>query len=86
MRTVVPMVPATDAPRIHAPIPAPPADRRTLAEEVLVVLSLSVLRSASFAILSLLEAPIAGVVVAAADQSTVFARQLLGFVFAIAPV
>jgi membrane protease YdiL (CAAX protease family) len=56
-----------------------------LAEEVLVVLSLSILRPAAFAILSLLEAPIAGVVVAAADQSNEFTRQLLGFVFALAP-
>jgi membrane protease YdiL (CAAX protease family) len=55
-------------------------------EEVVVVLSLSVLRSAAFAILSLLEAPIAGVVVAAADQSSEFVRQVLGFVFALAPV
>jgi hypothetical protein len=57
-----------------------------LAEEILVVLSLSVLRPAAFAILSLLEAPIAGVVVAAADQSTEFTRQVLGFIFALAPV
>jgi uncharacterized protein len=57
-----------------------------LAEEILVVLSLSVLRPAAFAILSLLEAPVAGVVVAAADQSSEFTRQVLGFVFALAPV
>jgi hypothetical protein len=57
-----------------------------LAEEILVVLSLSVLRPAAFAILSLLEAPIAGVIVAAADQSTEFTRQVLGFMFALAPV
>ena len=56
-----------------------------LVEEILVVLSLSVLRPAAFAILSLLEAPIAGVVVAAADQSNEFTRQLLGFIFALAP-
>ena len=56
-----------------------------LAEEILVVLSLSILRPAAFAILSLLEAPIAGVVVAAADQSNEFTRQLLGFAFALAP-
>ena len=86
MRTVVPMQPATDAPRSETPVPPPPAARRMLAEEVLVVLSLSVLRSAAFAILSLLEAPVAGVVVAAADQSSEFTRQVLGFVFALAPV
>ena len=49
------------------------------------MLSLSVLSSAAYAILSLLEAPISGVVVAAADQSNAFARQVLGFVFGIAP-
>jgi uncharacterized protein len=86
MRTVVSMQPATDARRIDAPVPPPPTDRRTLVEEILVVLSLSVLRPAAFAILSLLEAPIAGVVVAAADQSTEFTRQVLGFLFALAPV
>lgn len=51
-----------------------------------MVLSLSVLRPAAFAILSMLEAPISGVVVAAADQSNEFTRQLLGFLFALAPV
>lgn len=86
MRTVVPMQPATDAPRNDPPVPPPPADRAMLAEEILVVLSLSVLRPAAFAILSLIEAPIAGVVVAAADQSTEFTRQVLGFIFALAPV
>jgi uncharacterized protein len=86
MRTVVPMQPATDAPRTDTPVPPPPADRRMLAEEILVVLSLSVLRPAAFAILSLLEAPISGVVVAAADQSSEFTRQVLGFVFALAPL
>jgi membrane protease YdiL (CAAX protease family) len=80
------MQPATDAPRIDAPVPPSPTDRRTLVEEILVVLSLSVLRPAAFAILSLLEAPIAGIVVAATDQSTEFTRQVLGFVFALAPV
>jgi membrane protease YdiL (CAAX protease family) len=49
------------------------------------VLSLSVLSRAAFAILSLIEAPIAGVVVAAVDQSNAFTRQLLGFVFGLAP-
>jgi membrane protease YdiL (CAAX protease family) len=91
MRTVVPMQPATDAPSSDTPgsdppVPPSPVDRRMLAEEILVVLSLSVLRPAAFAILSLIEAPIAGVVVAAADQSNELARQVLGVVFALAPV
>jgi membrane protease YdiL (CAAX protease family) len=80
------MGPATDALRSDAPVPPPPGTRGMLAEEILVVLSLSVLRPAAFAILSLLEAPISGFVVAAADQSTEFTRQVLGFVFALAPV
>jgi hypothetical protein len=69
-----------------APVPPPPVDRGMLAEEILVVLSLSVLRPVAFAILSLIEAPIAGVVVAAADQSSQLARQVIGLVFAVAPV
>jgi uncharacterized protein len=79
------MQPATDAPPSATPVPPPPADRRTLAEEVLVVLSLSVLARAAYAILSLLEAPIAGVVVFAADTSNAFPKQILGFVFGLAP-
>lgn len=66
-------------------VPAPPADRRTLVEEVLVVLSLSVLSGAAYAILSLVESPISGVVVAAANPSNAFARQVLGFAFGLAP-
>jgi membrane protease YdiL (CAAX protease family) len=79
------MQPTTDALPRATPVPPPPAGPRTLAEEVLVVLSLSVLARAAYAILSLLEAPIAGVIVAAADQSNAFTRQLLGFVFGLAP-
>lgn len=85
MRTVVPMQPGTDTRPRATIVPPPPADRRTLAEEVLVVLALSVLSRAAYAILTLLEAPIAGVVVAAADQSNAFTRQILGFVFGLAP-
>lgn len=85
MRTVTPMQPDTDPGPWPTPIPPAPADRRTLVEEVLIVLSLSVLARAAYAILSLLEAPIAGVVVAAADQSNAFTRQILGFVFGLAP-
>jgi uncharacterized protein len=50
------------------------------------VLMLSLLASAVYAILSLLEAPLAGVVVASADQSQQLARQLVGIVFGLAPV
>ena len=79
------MQPATDAPRVDTPVPPPPVDRRMLVEEILVVLSLSILARVAFAILSLIEAPIAGVFVAAADQSNAFVRQLLGFIFGLAP-
>ncbi len=68
-----------------APTPPAPADRRTLIEEVVVVLMLSLLASAVYAILSLLEAPVAGTIVASANQSTQLARQLAGFVFGLAP-
>ena len=64
----------------------PPLPRRTLAEETLVVLSLSLLASAVFAILSLLEAPLRGVTVASVSQSTQLARQVFGSLFSLAPV
>jgi membrane protease YdiL (CAAX protease family) len=66
--------------------PAAPADRRTLLEELLVVLSLSMLASAAYAILSIATAPVRGVTVASANQSGQLARQLLGVVFGLAPV
>ena len=72
-------------PRERPPVPPAPADRRTLAEEVLIVLALTFLASAVFAILDLLAAPISGVYVAAGDQSNEFAKQLAGFVFGLAP-
>lgn len=64
----------------------PAVDRRTLREEIAVVLMLSLLASAVYAIIDLLSAPIAGVYVAAANQSTEFAKQVAGFVFGLAPV
>ena len=72
---------------IRAPaVPAPTMPRRTLAEETLVVLCLSLLASAVYAIISVLEAPIRGVTVASAPQTTVLARQIAGVVFGLAPV
>jgi len=50
------------------------------------VLALSVLASAVYAIISVLEAPIRGVTVASASQSAVLARQLAGVAFGLAPV
>jgi uncharacterized protein len=61
-------------------------ERRLLVEEVLVVLSLSLLASAVFAIIDLLSAPLRGVTVYAADQSTQVAQQIASFVFGLAPV
>ena len=64
----------------------PPLPRRTLAEETLIVLSLSLLASAVFAILSLLEAPLRGVTVASVSQRPELARQVFSALFALAPV
>lgn len=68
-----------------APTPPAPTDRRTLWEEVIVVLALSLLASAAYAILSLVELPVSGIAVASAEQSPLFARQLVAFVFGLAP-
>ena len=70
---------------MEEPAPTTP-DAKTIRGEILVVLSVSVLASAAGAILSLFEAPIKGTVVAAASQNPLFARQLLEFVFGLAPV
>jgi membrane protease YdiL (CAAX protease family) len=66
----------------------PPVDRRTLLEEVLVVLLLSLLASAVYSVLDLLATPqIAGTYVATVDSSTQLARQLANiFVLGLAPV
>jgi membrane protease YdiL (CAAX protease family) len=61
-------------------------DRRTLREEVLVVLSLSLLASAAYAILDLLSAPLRGVTVASVNQTNELAKQLVGIAFGLAPV
>jgi membrane protease YdiL (CAAX protease family) len=60
-------------------------ERRLLIEEVLVVLSLSLLASAVFAVIDLLSAPLKGAYVASVDQSTQVARQVASFVFGLAP-
>jgi membrane protease YdiL (CAAX protease family) len=75
-------------PHVRAVPKAPPAPLRprTLLEEVLVVLSLSLLRDAVFAVIELVTAPVAGIVVAAANQAPIYAEQLASFVFSLAPV
>jgi membrane protease YdiL (CAAX protease family) len=60
-------------------------DRRLVIEEILVVLSLSLLASAVFAVLDLLSGPLKGGYVASVDQSTQVARQVASFVFGLAP-
>jgi membrane protease YdiL (CAAX protease family) len=61
-------------------------DRRSLREEVLIVLALTVLYSAALAIISLLQAPIRGVAVASASQELVLAKQVTYLVFGLVPV
>jgi membrane protease YdiL (CAAX protease family) len=65
---------------------AQPRDRRTLGEEVLVVLSLSLLHSAVLAVLTLFEAPVSPGVVVAVFPSVDLARQIVSIVFGLAPV
>lgn len=60
-------------------------DRRLVIEEVLVVLSLSLLASAVFAVIDLLSAPVSGVYRASVDQSPMVAQQVASFVFGLAP-
>jgi len=64
----------------------PGVDRRTMREEILVVLALSLLASAAYAILDLLAAPLKGVTVATVDQNNELARQLVDVTFGLAPV
>jgi len=63
------------------------ASPRTLGEEVAIVLSLSLLASAAYAILDLLSAPVnRSVAVVTFSQSPQLARQLLDIAFALPPV
>lgn len=67
------------------PVPPASVDRRTLVEELFVVLMLSLLASAVFAVISFLSAPVAGVQVSVGDQSPAFYLQVLDFIFGLAP-
>ncbi|HEX5949807.1 MAG TPA: CPBP family intramembrane glutamic endopeptidase [Actinomycetota bacterium] len=67
------------------PAPPTPLPRRSIVEEILVVLSLSLLASAVYAIISALEQPIRGVTAFSVNQTTVLARQFAGIVFGVAP-
>ncbi len=55
-------------------------------QEMVIVLSLSLLASAVYAVISLLTAPVSGVTVFSSDQSGQFALQVANFVFGLAPV
>jgi membrane protease YdiL (CAAX protease family) len=63
-----------------------PASRRLLAEEVLVVLALSLLHSAVISLLRLLEAPVNRGVAVALFPSVAVARQFVDIAFGLAPV
>jgi uncharacterized protein len=68
---------------------APPLSRRLLIEEVVIVLALSLLASAVFAILDLISAPVKRSVAVATFPTFVqfqFLKQLFNIVFALAPV
>jgi hypothetical protein len=60
--------------------------RREVVEEVLVVLSLTFLASAAFALIDVLTQPVRGAYRASVSQSPLFATQLAGSVFGLAPV
>ena len=60
--------------------------KRTRTEEILVVLSLSLLYSAVTAIISLSTAPVHGIAVSAVPTAPLFAYQLTDFIFGLAPV
>jgi membrane protease YdiL (CAAX protease family) len=66
-------------------VPEPVLARRALREEVLMVLSLSLLASAVYAIISLTSAPVKGETVAVVPPVP-FPTQLANFVFGLAPV
>ncbi|MFB3739603.1 MAG: CPBP family intramembrane glutamic endopeptidase [Candidatus Velamenicoccus archaeovorus] len=65
--------------------PEPVLGRRAMGEEVLVVLSLSLLASAVYAIISIASAPVKGVTVSVVPPVP-FPTQLANFVFGLAPV
>jgi len=70
-----------------APVPPAPAPTRTLVEELLIVLSLSLLASAAYAILSFTAAPVnRSVSVAVIPQTPRLAAQLVPIAVALVPV
>src|SRR5205823_3862227 len=97
LRTVVPVnAESADVRRLHpepprpGPFPSPPpaaAPRRTLAEELAVVLALSLFASAVYAILSFTAAPVnSSVSVAVVSQTPRLVEQIADIVLALPPV
>lgn len=74
--------------RPGSPVPEfpKPASRKVLSEEVLVVLSLSLLASAVFAVINLLSAPVQRTVTVRLFANVQLATQLASIVFGLAPV
>src|SRR5213080_3456622 len=68
------------------PVALPPPSRRELVEEVLVVLSLSLLASAVFAVIDLLSAPVRRTVTVRVFANVQLASQVASIVFGLAPV
>src|SRR3972149_6085298 len=71
--------------RTEERVPAPATSASTLAEEVGVVLALSLVGSAVYAVIDLFEAPVAGVYTFSFPQVNL-ARQLAGTILDLAPV
>src|SRR3972149_4385386 len=71
--------------RTEERVPAPATSASTLAEEVGVVLALSLVVSAVYAVIDLFEAPVAGVYTFSFPQVNL-ARQLAGTILDLAPV
>src|SRR4029077_5632585 len=66
--------------------PFRPATRRDRIEELLIVLSLTLLSGAVYALINLLSAPVNSGVIVAVFSNSDLARQVTGIVFALVPV
>jgi membrane protease YdiL (CAAX protease family) len=60
--------------------------RVRLTQELVIVLSLTLLQSAAYAIVNFFSAPVSGVTVASADQNSQLLLQFMDFAFGLAPV
>jgi membrane protease YdiL (CAAX protease family) len=71
---------------VRAPSSFEPPTRRDRIEELVIVLSLTLLSSAVYAIIALLSAPVNSGVIVAVFSNVDLARQVVGIVFALVPV